>query len=104
MNIYHTSDGKRVGRTYVDYQIRKAKERKLAIQMEDQGFNCCQTCKRNDDQPIDCAHIISVKECLESGRSELAWSLDNIIIEGRSCHKIRDNNLIKSGKNENISN
>jgi tRNA 2-selenouridine synthase SelU len=100
MNIYHTSDGKRVGRTYVDYQIRKAKERKLAIQMEEQGYNFCETCKRNDDIPVTNAHIISVKECLESGRSELAWSLDNLILEGMQCHKIRDNNLIKSGKCE----
>ncbi len=90
MPTYSTSTGERLTRHQIEEKIRAAKKAVLQSQLDEHGYNFCTTCKRNDDRPVDCAHIISVKECLESGRTELAWDTNNIIPEGRKCHQKRD--------------
>lgn len=98
MNTYRTSDGTRVTKKEIDRRIHQAKQWKLDDQMSEFGFHFCEECGRNDDLPLDCSHTISVKECQESGRSEMAWSLDNIRILGRKCHAIHDKNIIGGTK------
>ena len=89
-NTYSTSDGKRLTTSQIEYKIRKAKELNLELQFINHGYNFCETCKRNDCKPITNAHIISVKEAKETGRVELCWDLDNLVIEGMKCHQLRD--------------
>ena len=78
-----------------EYVLKIAKERiDYEVRMEDQreadGYNFCITCGRNDCQPVTCAHIISVKEAKETGRTELCWSVKNMVPEGLPCHQKRD--------------
>lgn len=90
MNHFKTSSGERVSKSTIDFRVREAKKKKLMIQLEIHGYNFCETCQKNDDVPIDCAHIISVDDCQKSGYCELAWDLNNITILGRKCHQKRD--------------
>jgi len=98
MNYYKTSDGKRVSKTFIDGQVKKAKEAKIHKHMQLYGYMFCTECRRNDCKPIDCAHIVSVDECQKTGRSELAWDLDNIKIIGRSHHQKMDGLDLKFSK------
>jgi hypothetical protein len=98
MNHFKMSDGTRISKVEIDRRVKEAKQQKLADQLEAEGYNFCQTCHRNDDVPIDCAHIISVDECQKTGHSEWSWDLENIAIEGRECHKKRDG--VKIGGNK----
>lgn len=98
MNTYKMSDGNPVTKYRIDQLVRATKKMLLEHQREAYGYNFCETCGRNDDVPIDCAHIVSVKECQESGRAELAWDITNMVVEGRECHKKRDNLRIGGNK------
>ncbi len=89
-NTYSTSTGERLTRTQIEWKIRKAKEQVLRKQREVYGYNFCSVCMRNDCVPIDCSHDISVKTCLEQGKAELAWDVNNIKPTGRRCHNIKD--------------
>jgi len=99
MNYHHTSDGNRISKDEIDRNIRKAKAEKIRLHVEEFSYICCTTCGRNDCKPVDCAHIISVNECQKSGHAELAWDLDNIVLEGRECHKKRDGLDLKFNSN-----
>lgn len=90
MNSYKISTGERVTKITIDRRVREAKKEKLAQQVNQFGYNFCTQCKANTDVPIDCAHVVSVDQCQRTGRSELAWDLENIRILGRSCHKKYD--------------
>lgn len=90
MSKYKMSDGLYVEKSVIDRRVRKAKEQKLAMHLEEHGYFFCTTCNNNEDKPIDVAHVISVDECQKTGKSELAWNLTNMIVEGRECHKKRD--------------
>ena len=87
---YSCTDGTRLTTSQIDTRITLAKGILLDNQRQQHGYNFCETCKRNDCIPVTCAHLISVKECKESGRSELAFSVSNMIPEGLPCHKKRD--------------
>lgn len=100
MNHYKTSDGQRVSKQYIDSKVRQAKEQKLNLQLEEFGYNFCMECLRNDCLPLDCSHIISVDECQKTGRSELAWDLDNIRIIGRRHHQVHDGLNLQFSKDE----
>ena len=67
------SDGTRIAKSEIDQKVREAKQKKIDMMMEEQGYIVCEDCGRNDCVPVDCSHDISVKECQESGRTELAW-------------------------------
>ena len=92
MNHFTDSKGNKIPKTKIDSNIRKAKAMKLEKQKEEKGYNFCETCFRNDCLPVTNAHIISVDRCQKDNRIhlELAWDLDNIVLEGMPCHKKRD--------------
>jgi hypothetical protein len=95
MNHYFTSSGERVSQGTIDRNIRKAKELKLKQFLEAHGYYFCEECQSNNCKPIDCSHDISVKECKESGRTELAWDVNNITLRGRECHQKLDKNGVQ---------
>lgn len=86
MNTYETSDGIRVKKSTIDRKVRQAKAEKLALQYHDKGYNFCEKTGISNGQYLDCSHIISVDQCQKTGRTELAWDLDNIEILCRSEH------------------
>lgn len=87
---YSTSTGERLTTREIDIKMQWAKAILLDKQLQEHGYNFCQTCNRNDCKPITCAHVISVKEAKETGRAELCYNINNMVIEGVECHKIRD--------------
>ena len=97
MNHFKTSDGNRITKRQIDLNVRKAKFKKLNSFLDEHDFIFCEKCKKSNSAPYDCAHTISVNECQNSGRSELAWDIGNIQILCRSCHKKHDSNLILKG-------
>ena len=86
MNYYRCSDGSKVAKSVVDYRIREAKKEKLALQLEEFGYNFCEECKRSSGIYLDCSHDISVDECQKTGQTELAWNVNNITLRCRDCH------------------
>lgn len=101
-NSFSTSKGERIPKKQIDINVRAAKGIKLADMYSEHGYIFCEEegCGKNASagEPIDCSHDISVKECQESGRSELAWDVDNITMRCRTCHAKRDGLNIQSGK------
>jgi 5-methylcytosine-specific restriction endonuclease McrA len=89
MTTYSTSSGERLEKSTIDFRICEAKKKVLANQLYTHGYHFCEECKRTN-VILDCSHIVSVKECQESGRSELAWDESNIEVYCRSCHQKRD--------------
>ena len=99
-NRYKTSQGEYMNKDYIDRKIREAKAKLISKHIDEYGYVFCVKCKRSDVPPYDCSHIISVKECQETERSELAFSLDNIEILCRKCHQKKDGlNLIFNENN-----
>lgn len=88
MNYYKCSNGERIAKSVIDYRVREAKKKKLADQFEEFGYNFCQekNCGASSGVYLDCSHDISVDKCQKSGRSELAWDIDNITIRCRKHH------------------
>lgn len=97
MNHYRCSDGTKVTKSHIDREIRKAKKRKIADMLFETGYIFCEDCTASSGVYIDCSHDISVDECQKSGRSELAWDVNNITLRCRDCHKKHDKNLILKG-------
>lgn len=89
-NTITTSDGERMSRAEFDNRIRKAKAKRIQINLEKYGFIACEDCGRNDCKPVDCSHDKSVKACIEDGVAELAYDVENITMRGRKCHNIHD--------------
>ena len=81
MTTYKTSNGKRINKSVIDLRVKNAKQIKLSLM---DGF-FCQYCGTTGYR-LDMSHKISVKECQESGRSEIAYDLDNLELLCRSCH------------------
>ena len=90
MGTYSTSDGKRYTRAQIERKNRINKAEVLDKMLLEQGYIACQKCGRSSGMPLDCAHIISVKEALETGRAELVWDKENIMIMCRECHQEYD--------------
>ena len=90
------SDGGKVSKSKIDANIRKAKKVKIDRMLDEEGFIHCEDCGINASNgiPLDCSHDISVQECQLSGRSELAWDVNNITIRCRNCHKKYDTNIL----------
>lgn len=95
MPSYKTSDGDRLQKSVIDSRVVKAKEAKIEAMMDEQGYISCEICGINAaaGEPIDCSHDVSVKECQESGRSELAYDITNITMRCRTCHRKHDKTL-----------
>lgn len=90
MNTYKTSNGDRISQSLIDRLIRKAKGHKLRDQFESDGYNHCENCGISNGTFLDCSHDISVKQCKETSRTELAFDTSNITILCRSCHQKKD--------------
>ncbi len=90
MNTYGTNTGERFTTPQIDAKVRKAKQEKINLFIDEHGYVFCEECKRNDCVPVDCSHDISVKEAKESGQSQLAWEVNNITLRGRKCHNKHD--------------
>lgn len=86
MNTYKTSNGDRLSKSIIDNRIRNAKQKYIEDFKDRYGFLFCERTKRTD-LPLDCSHIISVKECQNNGQSELAYSLQNIELLSRKEHE-----------------
>tara|TARA_R110000822_G_scaffold14427_6_gene50813 strand:+ start:10597 stop:10914 length:318 start_codon:yes stop_codon:yes gene_type:complete len=93
-NSYKMSNGDRVLKSVVDHRIRKAKEEKLQLMLDEHGYIFCEEpgCGKNTNagEPIDCSHDISVDECQKMGKTELAWDVQMITMRCRTCHQIHD--------------
>jgi len=102
MGVYFDTDGNAYTQSQVDARIRKAKEQAIEIfwdQHDRAPF--CQECFRNDCIPVDMSHNVSVQECKNTRRVELAWDVKNIVPRGRKCHQKKDGlNLIFSGNKD----
>ena|GEM_PF-1219128 len=97
-NHVRCSDGTTVARTYMERMIHKSKKAVLDSQVEEIGYNVCTICHRNDCIPVTCMHLVSVDECLKSGKAELSWDPKNIVPAGMGCHAIYDNRVIGGRK------
>ncbi len=90
MNSYRCSDGSRLKQSVIERLITKAKAQKVREQFEEHQYNFCEQCGVSSGTYIDCSHDISVKECKESGRTELCFDVENITILCRKHHQIKD--------------
>ena len=85
INTYQCSSGERVVKARIDRNVRHAKAQKLREFKNDNGYYYCEQCGSNQGR-IDCSHIISVKYAQETGRTELAWTVNNIKLHCSKCH------------------
>ena len=89
MNTFRTSKGETITKAKIDRNVRKAKEIKLRQFKNDHGYFFCEACNHSFGR-IDCSHTISVNECQNLGRAELAWDIKNIRLLCRLCHNKLD--------------
>jgi hypothetical protein len=94
-NKVRLSTGEKITRIEFNKRIREAKFEKISQQFSEHGYNFCEKqtedCDFTDEcRYLDCSHNVSVKVCIELGQAELAYDVDNIVILGRKCHKIKD--------------
>lgn len=85
MPKYGLSNGENMDKRKIDKKIAKAKEEFLEEFLDEHGYYFCERSKRSD-LGLDCSHIISVKECQWSGRSEIAWDKRNLELLSREEH------------------
>ena len=85
MPKYKMSNGEMIDKNVIDRNIAKAKKSYIESFYEEYGYHFCERTKRSD-LPLDCSHIISVRVCQVTGRSELAWSSWNIELLNREAH------------------
>lgn len=100
MGTFSTSTGERFTTEQIDRKIRIAKEGKINMMSVSNGYVFCEECGRSRGMPIDCAHVISVKEAKETGRAELSWDIDNIKMKCRGCHQKQDGLNLKFTEDE----
>jgi hypothetical protein len=85
MPKYSTSAGKMLDKKVIDKRVTQCKKDYLEAFHEDHGYHFCERTQRSD-LPLDCSHIISVKQCQEMGKSELAFCNWNIELLNRAAH------------------
>ena len=86
INTYGCENGDRVSKAIIDRNIRKAKENKTREFKNDHGFIHCEFTGQSSGTYIDHMHIISVKECLATGRANLSWDKRNLRFGTREIH------------------
>lgn len=94
MNHYYTSIGERVSQSQIDYRVDQAKKKKKILMS---GSEFCEECGRSDTL-IDMSHTIGIQECKNRRMVELSWSVDNLRLRCRSCHKRWDKSEIFASK------
>ena len=87
MAIYTTSTGERLEKSTIDSRIKKAKETYLEKFIDDYLYHYCERSLKTGVR-LECSHIVSVRECQHSGRSELAYDLKNIELLSHDEHMI----------------
>ena len=95
MNTYRQSNGARIKKSVIDARVRRAKKEVIEHALLVDGYVVCQDCKRNDCQPVDCSHDVSVDQCQKQGMAELSWDKSNITLRGRACHIKHDTNQMR---------
>lgn len=85
MPKYSTSEGVMIDKKKIDRRVAQAKKDYIENFFFDHGYHFCERTSRSD-LPLDCSHIISVRMCQASGRSELAWDENNIELLNRDAH------------------
>lgn len=98
MSSYRLSNGDFIKKSVIDARVRKAKEQKVNSQLEEFGYSFCESCGISSGTYLDCSHTESVKSCQENGRSEKAYSVDNLRILCRTCHSEYDSNCLMFSK------
>ncbi len=110
-NHIHTSTGETLTRAEFNRRVNEAKEKKIQDQLNRFDFNFCEDCSKEgriskiriggiDFDFLDSSHEISVKECIELGRAELAYNIDYLTIRCRYHHRIFDKSNLKFKANE----
>ena len=103
-NLVRLSDGSKISRQILESRTRKAKEDfKWSYGV---SFPFCQCCGKNANagKRLSVSHIISVKECIETGKSEMAYNEANFQLECNECHQEwenKGNNVFKQMNFEN---
>ena len=92
MGSFTDSRGRKFQKEQIDRMVNDAKRQRMKIQIDEQGYNFCEDCERNDCKPVDMSHNISVDQCQKDPNVplELAWSVSNITPRGRKCHIAHD--------------
>lgn len=90
------STGESIDKKKIDRKVGKVKEEYLQSFFDAHSYYFCERTNRSD-LPLDCSHIISVRMCQASGRSELAWCQNNIELLNRDAHNHieRMSNLVR---------
>lgn len=92
INTYGSSDGNRWTTGAIDTKVSIAKFNKREKMRDDYHHIFCESCGINESEDrIDCSHLVSVKEAKDSGRCEIAWDVNDIVMECRNkCHPITE--------------
>lgn len=93
-NRYYDSDGNSYSQNQINNRITEAKAEKLDQMRCEYGYVFCEEegCGKNENcgEMLDCSHDVSVKEAKEIKQVELCWSVKNIKIRCRTCHRKKD--------------
>jgi len=90
MNSYKLSSGQRIAKSVIDRKVREAKRQKIRQFLDLHGYLFCEDCGKSSGGYLDCSHQISVNDCQKTGKTELAWDVNNIKIRCRACHNQHD--------------
>ncbi len=85
MNQYKTSQGTYLKKSVIDRRITEAKREYIENFFFENGYLYCERSQRSD-LPLECSHIISVRWCQHTGKSELAYCLKNLELLCREEH------------------
>ena len=85
MNSYKLSNGETITKRKIDSNIKKAKGKFLERFIDEHDYPYCERDLTTNSR-LDCSHIISVQEAQNTGRSELAWDLNNLELLSREAH------------------
>lgn len=82
----------RISQSILDSRYSNAKRKKYQDTMEEDGFISCESCGANEqEEPIDCSHIISREDCKRFDLLELIYDLANLRWHCRTCHRAWEN-------------
>lgn len=82
MGTFSTSTGERLSKANIDANIRVAKSVFVSENLDRQYCWACGSTQAR----LTCSHIISVNQCQNDGRAEIAWCRENLAMECISCH------------------
>jgi hypothetical protein len=86
---FKDSQGERYSKANIDANIRVAKSLFISDAI-DEGKQYCWACGTTNER-LSCSHIISVNECQNDGKCEVAWFAGNLQLECIPCHRETEN-------------